>query len=95
MNENIIRCYYKALILTPDSYQKSMHTYWCEIYIKQPELLLSEKRICDQRRSICDNVKNNEKRKLRGNWLSQLEIEVLRDEEYVLYGDPNVSFDLI
>ena len=95
MNENIVRCYYKALILTPDSYRKSMHTYWCEIYRPKPELLLSEKRICDQRRTIFNKVKNTEKRRLRGHLPSQLEIDALRDEAYVLYGDPNVSSDSI
>ena len=72
-----------------------MHKYWCETYREQPELLLSEQRICDQRRTIFNEVKNTEKRKLRGNLPSQLEIEAVRDETYVLYGDPNVSSNSI
>ena len=88
MNENIMRCHYRALT-SSQTYRKSMHQHWKEIY---PETEMTEQRICDQKRQIeihAENAKNN-----RGNWLTKLEIKSIqqsRDQEKAYNTDQQVS----
>jgi len=68
MNIDIVRCYYKTILQTPN-------LHWIITY---PENQLTEQRICDQRREIIRRADDNING--RGNWLTNTEINQIQHE---------------
>lgn len=76
MNKDVIRCFYNTTLRLPDEpYRKSFYRKWKELY---PNDTISEQRICDQRTQIIKRAEGNIN--VRGNWLTQLEIEQIKNE---------------
>ena len=74
LNINIVRCYFNTILRQPNQpYRKEFHRLWKDLY---PELTLTEQRICDQQRLIFNKANS---RNIRGNWLTQLEIDQIRN----------------
>ncbi|XP_066912330.1 uncharacterized protein [Clytia hemisphaerica] len=65
-----------------------IHRRWEELY---PNLRITEQRICDQQRQIVKKSESNEN--LRGNWLTQLEINQIRLEIQQLVTNENLNQD--
>ena len=76
MNTYIVRSYYTALKTAPTTYRKAMYDKWKERYGQN----FSEQRICDQRRTIFLKATNNQNQRLRGNWLTQMEVDNIQQE---------------
>ena len=76
MNVFIVRSYYTAIKTTPATYRQAMHNLWKERYGD----IFSEQRICDQRRIIFSKAINAQNQRLRGKWLTQIELDSIRDK---------------
>lgn len=75
-NENVIRSYFKATLRFPDQpHRKEMYSNWKSIY---PDTVLTEQRICDQKRVIFNRAENNNN--AHGQWLTNMEINQIRDQ---------------
>jgi len=77
MNTHIVRCYYKSIKTTPDTYRKAMYDLWKVEYNHTP---FTEQRICDQRRIIFQKAENANNQQLRGNWLTNFEIQRIEND---------------
>ena len=75
MNSDLIRCYFEAVYYNTNSYRKEMHALWNKRY---PNFFFSEQRLCDQKRAIMARLQTSIK--IRGNWLTQIEIDTIRRE---------------
>jgi len=76
MNTDIIRCYFKTILQTPNQpYRKEFYRNWIILY---PENQLTEQRICDQKREITRRANGNIN--VRGNWLTNFEINQIQTE---------------
>uniref|UniRef100_A0A0L8IDD7 Uncharacterized protein n=1 Tax=Octopus bimaculoides TaxID=37653 RepID=A0A0L8IDD7_OCTBM len=69
MNLNVLRCYFKSLINNSNSYRRSMHRHWKEMYPKSP---VSPARLVGQKRNIFDHLKNS---RSEDNWLTESDID--------------------
>ena len=76
MNTHIVRSYFTALKTAPTTYRKAMYDKWKERYGEN----FSEQRICDQKRTIFLKARNDQNQRLRGNWLTQIEVDNIRHE---------------
>jgi len=75
LNTDIIRCYFDTILRTPDQpYRQQFHQRWRVLH---PEMELTEQRICDQQRTIMNKV--NTRENTRGSWLTELEIQEIRN----------------
>lgn len=75
LNTDIIRCYFNTVLRIPNQpYRKQFHDRW---KILHPDLQLTEQRICDQHRTIIS--KTNTRENIRGNWLTEIEIQEIRN----------------
>ena len=81
MNIAIMRSHFKAMVLAPNTYTKSMHEYFLEFF---PRLAVTAQRVIDQKRTILKRAEDN-KNRLRGQWLSKLEIQAIEDEINILH----------
>ena len=81
MNIAIMRSHFKAMVLAPNTYTKSMHEYFLEFF---PRLAVTAQRVIDQKRAILKRAEDN-KNRLRGQWLSKLEIQAIEDEINILH----------
>lgn len=79
MNIDIVRCYFVAVKETPNTHRKGMYDIWKASY---NNTTFTEQRICDQKRIIFQKAENALNQTLRGNWLTQTEIEAIRNEIY-------------
>ena len=79
MNSYIVWSYFMAIKTTPDTHRREMHDLWSDRYGK---MNFSEQRICDQKRQIFLKALNEQNQQLRGNWLTQIEIDSIREEVY-------------
>ena len=80
MNIAITRSHFKAMVQAPNAYTKSMHEYFLEFF---PHLAVTAQRVTDQKRAILKRAEDN-KNRLRGQWLSKLEIQVIeRQNQYI------------
>ena len=94
MNETIISCFYNTTLRIPNqSYRKEFQRRWKEIY---PEDSSTEQRICDQRSQITKRAESNNIG--RGNWLTTLEINQIKDQKPFSFAfqitsfNPNISY---
>ena len=81
MNIAIMRSHFKAMVLAPNTYTKSMHEYFLEFF---PCLAVTAQRVIDQKRAILKRAEDN-KNRLRGQWLSKLEIQAIEDEINIVH----------
>ena len=79
MNKDIVRCYFVAVKETPNTHRKGMYNLWKTSY---NNTTFTEQRICDQKRIIFQKAENALNQTLRINWLTQAEIEAIRNEVY-------------
>ena len=79
MNSYIVWSYFVATKTTPDTCRRAMHDLWCDRYA---EINFSEQRISDQKRQIFIKASNEQNQQKRENWLTQIEINAIRDEIY-------------
>ena len=79
MNKDIVRCYFVAVKETPNTHRKGMYNLWKTSY---NNTTFTEQRICDQKRIIFQKAENALNQTLRANWLTQAEIEAIRNEIY-------------
>ena len=84
MNESIICRYYKAIKTAATNYRKSMFMYWKELF---PDSKFTEQRICDQKRLLAERAE--QPGNSRGNLLTTLEIDIIRQEVNILFDGKN------
>ena len=88
MNTEIIKCHFKALITVPDTYSKGSFEYF-ERKFPNPHVTaqrINRPKTCHPRKAY-----GKVKGKLRGGWLSTVEVEAIEAEANILYDNDESS----
>ncbi|XP_066934427.1 uncharacterized protein [Clytia hemisphaerica] len=76
LNSDVIRCFFNTILRYPDApYRKEFHRRWEALH---PEIRCTEQKICDRKQVITKKV--NTRENTRGSWLTELEIQQIRNE---------------